>query len=44
MERIIHMNCQLKEREKALEIARNRELFFWVFGFYSVAATGIFSR
>jgi hypothetical protein len=34
----------MKQREKALEIARNRELFLWMFGFYLVAGTGIVSK
>jgi Uncharacterised conserved protein (DUF2368) len=38
------MQFQLKQREKALEIAKNRELFIWFFGFYVVAATGIVSK
>lgn len=44
MERWIQMQFQIKEREKALEIARNRELFIWMFGFYVVAASGIVSK
>lgn len=27
----------MKEREKAMEIAKQRELFLWMFGFYLVA-------
>lgn len=38
------MQFQIKQREKALEIARNRELFIWMFGFYVVAASGIVSK
>lgn len=38
------MQFQIKQREKALEIARNRELFIWIFGFYAVAASGIVSK
>lgn len=38
------MQFMLKQREKALEIARNRELFIWGFSFYIVAATGIVSK
>lgn len=34
----------MKQKEKALEIARNRELFLWMFGFYLVAGTGIVSK
>lgn len=34
----------MKQKEKALEIARNRELFIWMFGFYIVAGTGIVSK
>lgn len=44
MERWIQMQFQIKQREKALEIARNRELFIWMFGFYAVAASGIVSK
>jgi hypothetical protein len=44
MERWIQMHAQMKQREKAMEIARNRELFLWMFTFYTVAATGIISK
>lgn len=44
MERWIQMQFQIKQREKALEISRNRELFIWMLGFYVVAATGIVSK
>lgn len=38
------MQFQIKQREKALEIARNRELFIWMFGFYVIAASSIVSK
>lgn len=28
------MHYQIKEREQAMELARTRELFFWLSGFY----------
>lgn len=34
----------MKQKEKALEIAKNRELFLWMFGFYLVAGSGIVSK
>ena len=44
MERYIQLHYQIKTREKALEIAKNRELFFWISGFYIVAFSGITSK
>lgn len=44
LERWIQMQAQMKQREKALEIARNRELFLWLAGFYLVAGSGIVSK
>ena len=44
MERYIQLHYQIKTREKALEIAKNRELFFWITGFYIVAFSWITSR
>lgn len=44
MERWIQMQYQIKQREKAMEIAKNRELFLWIFSFYIIAATGIISK
>ncbi|CAO1307354.1 unnamed protein product [Diamesa hyperborea] len=44
MERWIQMQYQMKERERALELAKNREMFLWMFGFYVVAASGIWSK
>jgi len=38
------MQFQIKQREKALEIARNRELFIWMFGFYVIAASSIVAK
>ena len=43
MERWIQMNYQIKEREKALELATKRELFYWMAGFYSTAIYGCVS-
>jgi Uncharacterised conserved protein (DUF2368) len=34
----------MKQREKAMEIAKNRELFLWMFSFYLVAGGGIISK
>jgi hypothetical protein len=44
MERWIHMNHQIREREKATEMARNRELFLWVGAFYMITAGGLLSK
>ncbi|KAG5676378.1 hypothetical protein PVAND_006219 [Polypedilum vanderplanki] len=44
LERWIQLHAQMKQRERALEIARNRELFLWSLGFYLTAATGIVSK
>lgn len=43
MERWIQMHYQIKEREEAIAIARNRELFYWVSGFYITSLFGCFS-
>lgn len=43
MERWIQMHYQIKEREQALEIAKNRELFYWLGGFYLTAVFGSIS-
>lgn len=43
MERWIQMHYQIKEREEALRIAHNRELFYWVSGFYLTSLFGCFS-
>ncbi|XP_045468344.1 plasminogen receptor (KT) [Harmonia axyridis] len=39
IERDIQMRSQLREREVALEIAKQRELFFWYGAFYLTAVT-----
>ncbi|XP_037926183.1 plasminogen receptor (KT) isoform X2 [Hermetia illucens] len=44
MERWIQMHYQIKERELALNIARNRELFYWITNFYIVSLVGFISR
>lgn len=38
------MQAQMKQREKAQEIAKNRELFIWLSAFYLVAGSGILSK
>lgn len=43
MERWIQMHYQIKEREQALEIARDREFFYWFSGFYITSLLGCFS-
>lgn len=43
MERWIQMHYQIKEREQALEIARDREFFYWFSGFYITSLFGCFS-
>lgn len=43
MERWIQMHYQIKEREQALEIARDREFFYWLSGFYITSLFGCFS-
>lgn len=44
MERWIQMQYQIKERERAMEISRSRELFYWLSSFYTVSMIGIISR
>lgn len=44
MERWIQMQYQIKERERAMEISRSRELFYWLGSFYTVSMVGILSR
>ncbi|XP_063704063.1 plasminogen receptor (KT) [Culicoides brevitarsis] len=44
MERWIQMHYMIKQREMAKEIAKNRELFFWLSAFYGVTTTGLISR
>ncbi|KAK9892409.1 hypothetical protein WA026_019860 [Henosepilachna vigintioctopunctata] len=39
IERQIHMRNKMREREFALEIAKQRELFFWYGSFYLTAIT-----
>ncbi|XP_005178248.1 plasminogen receptor (KT) [Musca domestica] len=43
MERWIQMHYQIKEREEAIQIARNRELFYWISGFYLTSMFGCIS-
>lgn len=44
MERWIQMHYQIKERERALEISKSRELFYWLGAFYNVSCIGLFYR
>lgn len=44
MERWIQMHYEIKEREQALTISKNRELFFWLSSFYTVATAGFVNR
>lgn len=44
MERWIQMHYQIKERERALEISKSRELFYWLGAFYNVSLIGLFYR
>uniref|UniRef100_T1GWL2 Plasminogen receptor (KT) n=1 Tax=Megaselia scalaris TaxID=36166 RepID=T1GWL2_MEGSC len=44
MERWIQMHYQIKSRERALEISKNRELFYWVSSFYMVSFVGSLLR
>ncbi|XP_055316815.1 plasminogen receptor (KT) [Sitodiplosis mosellana] len=44
MERWIQMHYQIKERERALEISKNRELFYWLGAFYNVSLVGLLYR
>lgn len=44
MERWIQMHYQIKEREKALEISKSRELFYWYGAFYNVSMVGLLYR
>lgn len=38
------MHYMIKQREMAKEIAKNRELFFWLSTFYVVTSTGLISK
>lgn len=44
MERWIQMHYMIKQREMAKEIAKNREMFFWLSTFYVVTSTGLISK
>ncbi|KAL7046550.1 hypothetical protein ACKWTF_002637 [Chironomus riparius] len=44
LERWIQMQAQMKQRERAQEIAKNRELFIWMSAFYLIAGSGIMSK
>lgn len=44
MERWIQMHYMIKQREMAKEIAKNRELFFWLSAFYVVTSSGLISK
>lgn len=41
MERQIQMQNFMRERQMAMQLAKNRELFQWVATFYGIATTGI---
>ncbi|XP_055922631.1 plasminogen receptor (KT) [Eupeodes corollae] len=43
IERWIQMHYQIKEREVAMSLARNRELFFWITGFWTTSAIACIS-
>ncbi|KAG8197052.1 hypothetical protein JTE90_004321 [Oedothorax gibbosus] len=44
LERQIHMRNQIRERKLALQVAKHRELFYWVGAFYVLSAgTTIFA-
>lgn len=38
------MHYQIKERERALEISKSRELFYWIGAFYNVSFIGLLYR
>ncbi|KAH1023153.1 hypothetical protein HUJ04_012411 [Dendroctonus ponderosae] len=40
IERQLQMRNQMRERQVALEIAKQRELFYWVGAFYVASALG----
>lgn len=44
MERWIQMHYQIKERERALEISKAREFFYWFTAFYNVSLVGLIYR
>jgi Uncharacterised conserved protein (DUF2368) len=44
MERYVQMHYMLYERNKALEVAKQRELFYWIASFYGVSCVSLFSR
>ncbi|XP_053618147.1 plasminogen receptor (KT) [Plodia interpunctella] len=41
MERQIQLQFQIQERQMAMQIARNRDLCFWITAFYVTAGTGL---
>lgn len=43
MERWIQMHYQIKEREQAMALARDREFFYWLSGFYITSLFGSIS-
>ncbi|CAH0717688.1 unnamed protein product, partial [Brenthis ino] len=43
MERQIQLRNQMAERQKAMEIAKNRDLCLWYTTFYIAATTGLFT-
>lgn len=44
MERWIQMHYQMRERQQAMEISKNRELFYWISSFYAVSVLGLISK
>lgn len=44
MERWIQMHYQMRERQQAMEISKNRELFYWISSFYAVSFLGLISK
>lgn len=43
MERQIQLRNQMAERQRAMEIAKSRDLFLWTTAFSIAAATGLFT-
>lgn len=41
MERQIHLQYQLQERQMAMGIAKNRDTCLWFTAFYAAATTGL---
>uniref|UniRef100_T1J1M9 Plasminogen receptor (KT) n=1 Tax=Strigamia maritima TaxID=126957 RepID=T1J1M9_STRMM len=44
MERQIHLQNQMRERQMAMQVAKTREMLFWIGSFYILATFAMISR